>query len=524
MSGCFIRRGRHACLAAVWVSIALVGCGGGGGSSSVSPAGELVQSSQLACTCTGPMGAEICTPATGASASACTPSGEKAWLRSYIDENYLFYQDVKALTDSNPALSPNTFAGPITGASGYFNTLTRKAVPTKDRFSFVMTTAEANSFLGGAAQAGYGIELSNASLAGFRVLYTTPGSPAAAAGVPRGARLEAINGQSFVTVLPGQDTRYPNGAILFASSAQVDALYAPALNAQLTLSYTAPGAISQTNVVLTASNVTPKPVLLTSVLNVAGGQKVGYIVFNDHMYSAQNAMADAFAQLKAAGVNDVVIDLRYNGGGYIFIAAQAAYMVAGTRIASPNTTTFEQLRYNIKRSVSNSNIPFVSSLVQFTDSPNPRNGESLTPYALNMLRVFVITTADTCSASESFINGLRGVDLEVVTIGSTTCGKPYGFSQQDNALLAYFPLEFEGVNAKGAGGFVNGFPATCSATDDLTKPLGDVNEGMLAAALSRRATGSCAAMAAMQKPSFSPQNGRLQRSPLQSIKLSGAGK
>ena len=51
---------------------------------------------------------------------------------------------------------------------------------------------------------------------------------------------------------------------------------------------------------------------------------------------------------------------------------------------------------------------------------------------LNLSRVFVLTGRNTCSASESVINSLRGVNVEVIQIGSTTCGKPYGFYPQDN--------------------------------------------------------------------------------------------
>ena len=108
----------------------------------------------------------------------------------------------------------------------------------------------------------------------------------------------------------------------------------------------------------------------------------------------------------------------------------------------------------------------------------------------------------TCSASEALINGLRGVDVEVVLIGGTTCGKPYGFTAKDNCGYSYFPIEFVGVNNKGFGDYADGFvPAGsgatgvkgCQVADDLDRPLGDTGEGMLAAAMQYRLDGTCPA-------------------------------
>jgi carboxyl-terminal processing protease len=115
---------------------------------------------------------------------------------------------------------------------------------------------------------------------------------------------------------------------------------------------------------------------------------------------------------------------------------------------------------------------------------------------LGLNRVYVLTTSGTCSASESVINGLRGVDVEVIVIGASTCGKPYGFTARDNCGLSYFPVEFQGINQKGFGEFADGFAPTCAVGDDLNNPLGSETEGLLAAALAYRGGASCAAIAA----------------------------
>ncbi|MEX2366776.1 MAG: hypothetical protein WD601_09230, partial [Pseudohongiellaceae bacterium] len=122
--------------------------------------------------------------------------------------------------------------------------------------------------------------------------------------------------------------------------------------------------------------------------------------------------------------------------------------------------------------------------------------------ALGLARVYVITGLNTCSASESIINSLRGVDVEVIQIGSTTCGKPYGFIPTDNCGTTYFTIQFQGVNAKGFGDYADGFspvgaanPGTvipgCPAPDDFGAALGDPAEARLSVALTHIETGAC---------------------------------
>ena len=96
--------------------------------------------------------------------------------------------------------------------------------------------------------------------------------------------------------------------------------------------------------------------------------------------------------------------------------------------------------------------------------------------------------------TQAIINGLRGVDIEVRLIGGTTCGKPYGFFGQDNCGITYFPIEFQGINAKNFGDYAGGFVPSgssnvgsnvtgCAANDDLDHALGDPAEGHLAVAI-----------------------------------------
>ena len=226
------------------------------------------------------------------------------------------------------------------------------------------------------------------------------------------------------------------------------------------------------------------------------------MLFNDHIATAEQQLVTAFDAMRTAKVSDLVIDLRYNGGGYLAIASQVAYMVAGT--AATAGQTFERLTFNDKHPSIDpvtgqalTPVPFHDKTLGFStsrDQPLP---------TLDLRRVYILTGASTCSASESIINALRGVNVEVIQIGSTTCGKPYGFYPADHCGTTYFTVQFKGVNALGFGDYTDGFSPNntpvvggtrgsgCSVADDFSFALGDPNEGRLAAALQYRNTLAC---------------------------------
>jgi len=198
-----------------------------------------------------------------------------------------------------------------------------------------------------------------------------------------------------------------------------------------------------------------------------------------------------------------VIDLRYNGGGLLALVSQVSYMVAGSN--QTNGMIFETLQFNDKHPTTNpvtgdpiNPTPFYDLEIDY-DAGVFLN--SLLP-SPELTRVYVITSGSTCSASESVMNALRGIDVEVVQIGTTTCGKPYGFYPTDNCGETYFSIQFQGINEKGFGDYADGFTPTaspvfdyelpgCVVADDFTAPLGDPNEGMLAAALEHINSGTC---------------------------------
>jgi hypothetical protein len=409
-----------------------------------------------------------------------TVGDEKTWVRSWIDELYLWYREV-----------PNATAAAYPTVEDYFAVLQTRAVTAsgkaKDQFHFSLPTAAWEALSTSGIQPGYGvlwIILAGAPPRQVVAAYNEPGSPAAAAGIGRGAQVLAVDGVDLVNGLDVptlEEGLFPSGA-----------------EASHTFSILDPGAGSPRSVTMTSAEVPGVPVQNVGTIATGTGS-VGYLLFNDHLASAEAELMDAFAQLASAGVDDLVLDMRYNGGGYLFVASELAYMIAG-----PGPTAgkaFERLLFNERYPADldpvtglSPSTPFFSAALGFSATP----GTAL-PF-LGLSRVFVLTGRDTCSASEAVINGLRGIDLEVIQVGSTTCGKPYGFYPQDNCGITFFAIEFQGVNAKGFGDYADGLvpggagPAGvpgCQVADDFTHALGDPAEARLAAALGYRASQTC---------------------------------
>lgn len=425
---------------------------------------------------------------------AGTALEERFWLRSWTQETYLWNTEV---TDQNPAN--------FSTRTAYFNVLktTAKTPSNKDKddFHFNESTEAYQRRQQSAPSSTYGADYifkASSPPRDVRVGYTEPQSPAAAvtggqAALVRGSRLLRINGIDLVNANTQDDVNRLNAA-LFPSAA----------GTSTTFVVRDPGATTDRTVTLTSINLSPSPVNRTRVIDTPTG-KVGYILFNTFSpFESERAIVQAITEMRINSVTDLVLDLRYNGGGLLAVSSQLAYMVAGpTRTAS---RAFSRLRFNAAAGAinpvtgqSNNPTPFYSQTIGFGDILAPNT--ALPTLTIN--RVFVLTTADTCSASEAVINGLRGINFEVNIIGATTCGKPFGFYPQDNCGDTYYTIQFQTTNDQSFGDYADGFTPNnstaafgvrapgCQVADDLTRELGDPAEGLLAAALQFRANGSC---------------------------------
>ncbi len=503
--------------AALLLATLLAGCGGGGGSGgaaapAVTPStppvatippppadpawslGVFQSPASLAGRCAVPRTGTD--PSTGRAYvdTAGSVVWENHWLRAWSNAYYLWYRE---LPDLNPAASTSTAA--------YFDLLKTSATTpsgaAKDRFHFTYSTQQWVSLSQSGVSVGYGAEwalLQNRPPRRLLVAYFEPGSAAAAAGLRRGAEILTADG---VDVVNAGDQ---------ASIDRLNAALFPSVAGTHTFGVRDPGATTIRTITMTAASVTSVPVQNVRTFPTGTGA-VGYLLFNDHIATAERQLVDAFTQLQAAGVADLVIDLRYNGGGYLDLAAEVAFMVAG-----PGRTTnkaFERLAFNDKYTTTN---PITGNAITPTPFHSAARGFSVTAGTalptLNLARVFVLTGPGTCSASESIINGLRGVGVEVIQVGSVTCGKPYGFYPQDNCGTTFFTIQFKGVNEQGFGDYTDGFRPLnsagtgdarvpgCSVADDFSRDLGDPLEGRLAAALTYRQSRSCPAATGSTDP------------------------
>ncbi len=479
----------------------LVACGGGGGGSSSSsqnltpdPAGDADTGWQQGVFLPAETFANRCDmprtgvdPATGEAYADVkgTTLDENMWMRSWSNDLYLWYDEIEDR-------DPEGFT-----TEDYFDTLktnelTMSGTP-KDQFHFLVPTDEWIAQSQSGVSVGYGLEWALLSALPPRealVAYTA--REGAVDLPPRGARIREIDGYSIdVTSQEGVDAL---NAGLFPS----------AEGEQHTFLFEYPDGQLK-GMTLTAGTVVSDPVQSVKVVDGAMGRKVGYMLFNDHIATAELALVNGVRELSAQNIDELVLDLRYNGGGYLAIASQLSYMIAGETATAGRI--FELLQFNDKHPETNPVTgdpllpnPFYDETLGFSAAP----GQPLPTLDLN--RVFVLTGPNTCSASEAIINGLRGIDVEVVQIGATTCGKPFGFYPTDNCGTTYFSIQFQGVNDKGFGEYADGFTPVgsgdagvevtgCQVADDWSKPLGDIGEARFAAALNYINTGSCDAPA-----------------------------
>ena len=148
-------------------------------------------------------------------------------------------------------------------------------------------------------------------------------------------------------------------------------------------------------------------------------------------------------------INELILDLRYNGGGYLSISADLGTMIVGN---SALGSVFTEIIFNDK--LSNEDTTFRFSAISSSNLSVPKG--TVLP-KLGLSKVYILATENTASASEYLINGLRGIGVEVIQIGTTTTGKPFGWQAKENCGTTYSTIQFKGENAKGYGDFADGF-------------------------------------------------------------------
>lgn len=384
----------------------------------------------------------------GGDGASCDLASQKTWLRSYMLDWYYW-----------SGLSPNPDPAGYASVSDYFQALKYTSYPGigVEPWSYIQDSVSYNRFFAEGRSMDYGLSVNGREgVLPLKIRYVEPRSPAAAAGLLRGDVIKAIDGVADSTLISG------DFAVLSPAQA----------GQQITLDIERAGVAQR--FVLTAAEYTLTPVPASATLT-AGSAKAGYLLLKDFIVQAESELTTRLDAIKAAGATDLIIDLRYNGGGRISTANHFASQVVGAVQAGK---VFATLNYNAAHQAANRS--FVMS-----DASGPA-----------FARVVILTGLRTCSASELLVNGLRPYAQQVVTIGGTSCGKPYGFSPVEACGKVFSAVNFKAVNAAGQADYETGIAPTCAVADDFSGSFGDPAETLTAAALSYLQTGSCPATAA----------------------------
>lgn len=394
-----------------------------------------------------------------------------------LNEIYLYKADVKELGDTYFASqdAKDTFLEKFETPEDAFYDL----LSNQDRFSFIVDDYEAllNNFAG--VNTTNGMQTSLYLYSGNKVFgivtYVLPNTSAEENGIKRGDIFTSIDGVDM------DQNNYQD--LLAKNSYEIDINY---LNGN-TITPTG------NSVTLSKKEYSTNPVYLTKVLEV-GGSKIGYLMYNSFTATYDSELNSAFAEFKAAGVTDLVLDLRYNGGGSVATAVGLAGMITGQFKGE----IFLKEQWNEKYQTA---WDPESYLYRFSDNiilnRGTSNQTSELLNSLNLNRIYVLTTDRSASASELVINGLEPY-IDVVQVGDVTTGKFQASvtlfdspamtnttNINKNHTYAIQPLVFKSANSEGKSDYVDGLTPDLEVLEDLANlgTLGDPQEPLLKAAL-----------------------------------------
>lgn len=352
-----------------------------------------------------------------------------------------------------------------------------------DRFSWIVTDYHEleNSFAGTNLSFGmdYGLvyESSNSSNIFGYVQYVLPNSPASMAGLHRGDIFTQINGIQL------------NNSNYNELLSQNTAIFG--------MGYLQEGQVhdGDSQIQLSKVQLQENPIYLSESY-VINGHRIGYLVYNGFRANFNEELNQAIGELSSEGIIDLVLDLRYNGGGSVQTSAYLASMITGQF----NGQDFTKLTYNQKASNNNSTYPFQNEGKIFDDQLEESG--SFTLHHLNLNQVYVLTTRGTASASEMLISCLQPY-INVETIGAKTYGKTVGsitlydspnsyYTTHDhinpNHTWALQPIVFEYKNSQNQSSPTQGINPNYELNElnylENLPELGDPNEPLLSKAIS----------------------------------------
>lgn len=333
--------------------------------------------------------------------------------------------------DELPALDTNDFETAI----DLLEAMKKKPL---DKWSYIEKEEDYDNYFEKGQYEGYGFSMVFDKDEQLRVAYVYQDSPFFRAGVGRSWIIKKINGQSIKSLL---------------DEGSFDEAFNNSTN---TFEFTDDNGNPITKSI-TKSTIGINSVLHKDVFKI-DGTPVGYLVFNNFLQTSLPELQDAFSHFQQENIKELILDLRYNGGGRVNMAQYIATNILG---AGGVGQDFIQFVYNKDKASENQTAKF--------GSPE---------YPLNLNRLIVITSKGTASASELVVNSLKPF-MDVILIGDDTYGKPVGSFAIKYEGYAVSPISFKIVNQNGEGEYFDGIQANAYVTDDLAHDFGDPEEARL---------------------------------------------
>ena len=394
----------------------------------------------------------------GSFSGECSVLNQNQFVIDTMQQWYLWY-------DQLPTLNPANYSSP----DAMLDALISPVSNPVDRFSYLTTQAEEDALFGDSQFVGFGFRQQSDLDAGtVTVLDVFEGGPAFQGGLDRGSRIEAIDG-------------VPIAAVLASDGGLTEALGPPEVGYQVAMTFITQAGEFRTST-LTKDVVTIPPVTGTRIFQL-NGRQTGYLVLRNFVDPSVPALNSAFSQFRAAGVTQVIIDLRYNGGGLLRTLQHLANLL-GSRIANSSGAVFSALVFNDKNSGRNEELLFATEPLSAS---------------LDLDALVVITTPSTASASEMLINGMAPW-VDTATVGRETFGKPVGQLGFRFCEKVLRPVSFQTVNALNEGDYFDGIPPTCIAGDDVAFDFGQAGEASFDTAAHWLQFGFCPPTALADRP------------------------
>ena len=311
-----------------------------------------------------------------------------------------------------------------------------------DHYSFIASLEDIENMLEG-KYIGYGFAHKKDSEGKSRILYVYEDSPLYSYGVDRGYIITKINGaaldeNSNLSELLGANEVGVTNTIEFRSTS--DSVF---------------------QVTVAKKEIQKNSVIYYDTLDV-NGTVVGHMVYDEFIDPSYTEFDETFAYFNSTGVEEMIIDLRYNPGGLTDVLSYLANLITGP---STDGDLFLRYQHNNKKSAYNDNILFEQQA-----------------NSVDVSRVVFITSRGTASASEALINCLKPY-LDVKIVGDSTYGKPVGMYIFTYSDWAFLPIVFKIVNANGEGDYFFGIPPDYECEDDISKPFYDRKEACLKEAI-----------------------------------------